>query len=661
MAESQTVRTQAGWEHDCGTPTATRQALAEAVVADADALGKTNVVAFTVSHADAEDLADRIRAIRMARGELAGETITGPAWRDGERVYAAGDLVLVHANVRFANARLHNGTVLTVTEVTGHGLTVSDDSARGFVLPTEFVAGRRRDGRPNLSHAWGRTVDGAQGGTWERVHLLGTAALDRYTGYVGQSRGRLATHTWNVTRLAEVDHGGMIVTRDPAEEVLAAMEREPTVHFATHDDPHQLDGVLAAERAEHVAIIARQPPQVAHDLVETTERIARLTAEQGHAAQGLAIAERELRGLGPVERVRRGGRERVRRAEEAVDGQHERSERIERDLAKGRAELARHDALLRQRLSWSVEHGWRAARVTEIDGQLALHWRDAVLAVTRQDDPLAFGIDRLRQARLTTVHELHALDAALPPDRRDALRRATDDLHQREYELDHARRELAKAEQKRDQAEARHWGRRDKEAFRGAEQTVADRRADVERAEKRLPTAAADVEREQAAVVERERALEETATARAELAVTRRDLSAALDETRSGRVLAAADHPEAAPALVATIGVAPPDAAGRAVWCGIAEQVERECDRTTAGVALGAGGSRARGDDGRLARLVADADALIDIARRSPYNDAGDGLEWPTTWRDALSTAEVALETARPRVVEHELSLGMEW
>ena len=661
VGESQTMRTDVGWEHDCGTPTATRQALAEAVVADADALGKTNVVALTVSHADAEDLADRIRAIRMARGELVGETITGPAWRDGERVYAAGDLVLVHANVAFANARLHNGTVLTVTDVAGHGITASDVSGRGFVLPREFVEGRRRDGRPNLSHAGARTVDGAQGGTWERVHLLGTAALDRYTGYVGQSRGRLATHTWNVTRLAEVDHGGIIVTRDPATEVLAAMEREPAVHFAAHDDPHQLDRLLSAERAEHIAIIARQPPQVAKDLVETTERIARLTADQGHAAQGLAMATRELRALGPLERVRRGGRDRVRRAEEAVDGQHERGERIERDLAKARAELARHDELLRQRLAWSVEHGWRAARVTEIDGQLAQHWRDAVLAVTRQDDPLAFGIDRLRQARLTTVRELHALDAALPPDRSDALRRATDDLHQREYELDHACRELAKAQQKRDQAEARHWGRIDKDARRVAEHAVTDRRADVERAEARVPAAARDVEREHRAVVDRERALEETEAARAELAATRRDLSRALDETRSGRVLIAADRPEVAPALIATIGVAPRDAAGRAVWCGIAEQVERECDRTAAGVALGAGGSRARGDDGRLARLVADADALINVARREEANHRLDALDRPTAWRDALSAAEVGLETTRPRVVERDLSLGMEW
>jgi hypothetical protein len=33
-------------------------------------------------------------------------------------------------------------------------------------LPAAFVQGTRKDGSPNLSHAWARTVDGAQGGTW---------------------------------------------------------------------------------------------------------------------------------------------------------------------------------------------------------------------------------------------------------------------------------------------------------------------------------------------------------------------------------------------------------------------------------------------------------------------------------------------------------------
>ena len=67
-------------------------------------------------------------------------------------------------------------------------------------MPAEFVTGRSADGRPQVSHAWARTIDGVQGGTWDQVHLLATPALDRYRGYVGQSRSIAPTHTWNTTR-----------------------------------------------------------------------------------------------------------------------------------------------------------------------------------------------------------------------------------------------------------------------------------------------------------------------------------------------------------------------------------------------------------------------------------------------------------------------------
>jgi hypothetical protein len=85
VAASQAIRTEHGWEHDLGTPLATRQAMAEAVVVAADEHGPEAVMAFAVSHADCEDLADRIRAIYKARGELGGPTLTGPAWAGGER------------------------------------------------------------------------------------------------------------------------------------------------------------------------------------------------------------------------------------------------------------------------------------------------------------------------------------------------------------------------------------------------------------------------------------------------------------------------------------------------------------------------------------------------------------------------------------------------
>jgi conjugative relaxase-like TrwC/TraI family protein len=193
---SKAIRTDHGWEHELPTPGDTRQALAAAAVKDADRHGAEHVAVLAVSHADCEDLADRIRAIRAARGELRGPSLTGPGWGPDPRVYAAGDRVLVHANLdHAAGRRVHNGSTGIVLTVSTDGLTVALDNGSHVCLDARLVGGLRADGTPNVSYAWARTVDGAQGGTWRQVHLLGTPALDGFTGYVGQSRGQAPTHT----------------------------------------------------------------------------------------------------------------------------------------------------------------------------------------------------------------------------------------------------------------------------------------------------------------------------------------------------------------------------------------------------------------------------------------------------------------------------------
>jgi len=184
------------------------------------------VVALAVSHADCEDLTDRIRARLHAAGHLHGPELAGPAWTNGERRYRAGDRILVHGTLRTSGQRLHNGTVLTVTSVANDGLRALNTSGRAVTLPRPFVEGHRSDNSPNCSHAWARTVDGIQGATWTQVHLLGTVALERFTGYTGQSRSRHATHTWNLTRLPDLDHGGVLADqRTPDREVLNALRR----------------------------------------------------------------------------------------------------------------------------------------------------------------------------------------------------------------------------------------------------------------------------------------------------------------------------------------------------------------------------------------------------------------------------------------------------
>jgi hypothetical protein len=296
---SQEMRGSVGLEHELATASATKAAMADAVVADVHRLGPQAVVALCATHADVEELADRIRAQLAEGGMVDGPALEGPGWTS-TRAYARGDRVLLHAPFGAGADRLHNNSTGTVIEVGPDGLAVRTDGGRTTVLDPDFLAGARPDGRPNLSHGWARTVEGAQGGTWEQVHLLGNAALDRQTGYVGQSRGQRATHTWNARRDVESDHGGhRVQASSAAEEVRVALERDEPEVFAATEDPHLLDRQLRAERAEHEGVLARRPPSVDHDL-----RRASAAAEQaakrhhgdlvrlGGAEQSLAKASR---------------------------------------------------------------------------------------------------------------------------------------------------------------------------------------------------------------------------------------------------------------------------------------------------------------------------------------------------------------------------------
>ena len=305
---SQVMRTEAGWEHEEPTPLATREAMGEAVVADVEAFGPEAVVALAVSHADCEDLADRIRFRLLHAGHIGGPALVGPGWGSSERSYAAGDRLLLHTKP--GPAGLHNGSVGTVVGVEGAGLRVTFDDAGDVVLPPAFVAGRRADGNPNLSHAWARTIEGAQGGTWEAVHLLAGASLDALVGYTGQSRGRAPTHTWNTRPLAVADHGGVVADdRSAAEVVLAGLSREPVTTFAAVDDPWVLDARLGAERAEHLAVLEGAPPDRRVSLHAAREDAERATSLHASAMANLERAEERLTGFGPLAGLRRSARQ----------------------------------------------------------------------------------------------------------------------------------------------------------------------------------------------------------------------------------------------------------------------------------------------------------------------------------------------------------------
>ncbi len=575
---SQVMRTEAGWEHEEPTPLATREALAEAVVADVEAHGPEAVVALAVSHADCEDLADRIRARLLDAGHIGGPAVAGPGWAAEERCYAAGDRVLLHT--KSGQPGLHNGSVGTVVALGGEGLRVAFDHQDEVVLRTDFVQGRRGDGNPNVSHAWARTIEGAQGGTWEAVHLLGSASLDALVGYTGQSRGRSPTHTWNARPLAVVDHGGIVADdRSAAEVVLAGLSREPVTTFAAHDDPWVLDAELSAERAEHLEVLEAAPPDRRLSLYAARDVAERAVSLHASAMGNLERAEDRLAGFGPLASLRRSSRQDRTQVEAwlgRAEGEAERAGARRRTAERHVVEL---EAGERDRARFVVEHAWRAEQVGAIDAELARHWSAAALAAVRQDDPLAFGIERLRAARATYEENLARLEAALPPDQTHAVARANQELAGAEQELRQARFAVTEARWGLDVASRRHCGRRDKQALTRSLQATARADDGVAAAAEVEGDARGRLDAELAAQQRRARAMDAVAPERAELTQVLGEFDAVLDDTRAARVAAIAAEPVAPGHLVAVLGEPPADSAGRQAWCGLAYRVESYRDR----------------------------------------------------------------------------------
>ena len=372
VATSQAIRRHHGWEHDLGSPHATREALADAVAADIATHRPAGVVALAISHADCEDLADRIRYRLRAAGHIHGPELAGPGWGNSERRYATGDRILVHGTLRTAGQRLHNGSVLTVTAVGVDGLRAVTKNNAAVVLPRSFVAGHRNDGSPNLSHAWARTVDGIQGGTWPQVHLLGTAALVSYTGYTAQSRGRHATHTWNVTRLPDLDHGGVLADqRTPEREVLDALRRRPDTGFAVHDASGRIDR-LRVERGELHAILRYRPPDRRHAFQQAERALESAKRELQSARLRLDRAEERREQFGRLSQFRRHGRQGKAATVEQID-------RFTNDVCRAEAHIARCEQALEElrperdrRLEWDIEHSFPDDRLRTIDAELGI-------------------------------------------------------------------------------------------------------------------------------------------------------------------------------------------------------------------------------------------------------------------------------------------------
>ena len=352
------------------------------------------------------------------------------------------------------------------------------------------MAGRRRDGRPNVSHGWCRTVDGAQGGTWDHVHLLGTAALDNFTGYVGQSRARVETHTWNVRRLPAGDWGGRLADdRSGAEQAADAMRRAPLKTFAAHDDPFELDRRLRSEIAAHRAVLAGGPLDMSDQLASARQNHAQAEKIVADVRERLRYSQAQVDALGPAGIAAPRRPQPTRPLGAGRRPGSIRSGRRCRWSCRLGSGMARLEPLSDIRGAWERREGWRVERIAAVEATLDGHWARAVLSATTQGDPLAFGVDRLRHARDHFAKALQTLEASLPPDRTEELRRAEADLAHRKVNHRHAIGREAEAERRLREATGRRKGPGNKTAITLARAELTFARGAVER------TSAADEHR----------------------------------------------------------------------------------------------------------------------------------------------------------------------
>jgi hypothetical protein len=532
----------------------------------------------------------------------------------------------------------------TALAVGADGIEVAFDNGHHALVPAGVAASHRPDGTPFLSHAWARTIDGAEGGTWRQVHLLATPALDRHTGYVGQSRGQLPTHTWNVR--PEPDHPASLLAdeRTPAEAVLDAMRRDEPKVFAAVGDPWIIDRRLCIEREEHAAVIATRPPDRQGELEQARATLKRAAQEQYDAVRSIANYERERGRLNPLSRLSRSGRDDIARHDQALAGAHRRLERAEQALNDARMSVADAQAGVRERTGWDRQHGWRVDRLTEVHRELGRHWAGVSLEAVRAGEPLAFGIERLRDASAVFRADRRELNDGLPPDRRDALERAQEDLSRDARHLRDAERGVDRAHDALEAANERHWGRKDKPAVVAAEAHLRRAEGNRDRCADRVVESQAGVDRERQAVETWRTAMGETAIDRSDLSRAVEDIESALSATRLERVAAAALDPTHH--LWTDLGPPPHTRGGLSAWCGIAERVETENDR-----GLVQGTRPAYTYDFDELDLVSDyAPEIIETAGRLDPSPARHPLDDRASWQRAVEAGSQTLVIEGPEL-----------
>jgi hypothetical protein len=231
---------------------------------------------------------------------------------------AAGDRILCTRNDR--DLALANGSRATVVDVkpARREILIELDDGKRVTLPHHYLA-------RHVGPAYALTGHKVQGLTVERAFVLADdrRALKEW-GYVALSRARAQTRLYTVEHELEPDAGPHRAEPDgPVDRLAQALARPAAQGIA-----------LAAATTRSGSPTVSKRTQLTQRSRQLAERQRALENERMESAREMHRARRELEGMGPVRRARRG-----RALRERIDEGQETLARLDRELEQLDAKL----------------------------------------------------------------------------------------------------------------------------------------------------------------------------------------------------------------------------------------------------------------------------------------------------------------------------------
>jgi hypothetical protein len=271
--------------------------------------------------------------------------------------------------------------------------------------------------------------------------------------------------------------------RQPSlQQVAQALARRPDPTLAARSDPWTVDRQLRDQINEHERVLAGRPADPHEALAAALQQLQPAEPWLTNLDAVAAYTAIQLDGHGGLAGLSRRGRQERRELREklAVARQRAQEARERRDEAAARVAALQREQHAFER--FNEAEGWRRDDIRRLHEQVDDHWAQVVAACVRADDPLAFGLDKLRHARATTAARMIRLDEAIPADHSQEGHEAQAQLPTLVRARHNAEAALAASQARFDEASRRRWGRHDHDAINTAKIQVAIATQDLERA-----------------------------------------------------------------------------------------------------------------------------------------------------------------------------------